>query len=252
MGKIIAIGGGEIGRPGYPVETTKIDRELIKLSGKKRPRFLFIPTASDDAPGYVTSVQKHFGQRLGCQVEVLYLAKNTPGKSEIAKKIFASDIIYVGGGNTLKMMNRWRALGVDKILKQAYRRGIVLAGLSAGSICWFRNGNSDSRKFKRSSADLVKVSGLGLIAALHCPHYDTERKRQASVKKMMRTGPGVAIALDNCAALEVIDDRYRIIISRPGKHGYKIFWSSGKYIKKIISIEKTFRPLAELLSKPKL
>ncbi len=73
--KIIAIGGGEIGRPGYPVETTKIDKEIIALSGKKIPRVLFIPTASGDSNGYTEVFNKYFGKRLGCKTDVLYLKK---------------------------------------------------------------------------------------------------------------------------------------------------------------------------------
>src|SRR3989344_6273389 len=145
--KIIAIGGGEIGRPGYPVETTKIDKEIITLTGKQKPRLLFVPTASSDTESYFEVVKKHFGKRLGCKTDVLYLIKEKPSKKEIEEKIFQSDIVYVGGGNTLKMMKVWRNTDVDKVLKEAYGKGIVLSGVSAGSICWFRWGNSDSRRF---------------------------------------------------------------------------------------------------------
>jgi len=240
MGKIVAIGGGEIGRPGYPVETTKIDKEIIRLSGKKRPRLLFIPTASGDAEGYVKSVEKHFGQRLGCKVDALLLVKTQPSKKEIRDKIFSADIIYVGGGNTLKMMNRWRQLGVDKLLKQAYRKNIVLAGLSAGATCWFRHGLSDSRKFKNKTADFIRVSGLGLIDALCCPHYDSEKTRPAALRKMMKRTVGVAIALEDCAALEVVDGRYRIIASKRGKKGCKIYWKGKKYHQESIGETKFF------------
>jgi len=104
MKKIIAIGGGEIGRPGYPVETTKIDKEIINLTGKKNHRLLFVPTASADSELYFETVKKHFGKTLGCKTDVLYLINNDLSKKEIEQKIFGSDIIYVGGGNTLKMM----------------------------------------------------------------------------------------------------------------------------------------------------
>lgn len=247
MGKIIAIGGGEIGRPGYPVETTRIDKEVIRLSGKKKPRLLFIPTASDDAEGYVETVKKYFGRRLGCRIDVLYLWKVRPTRREMAGKIFGADIIYVGGGNTLKMMNRWRRLGVDKLLQQAYRKNIVLAGLSAGAICWFRYGLSDSRKFKNKKAGLIKVSGLGLIDALCCPHYDSEKARQAALKKLMKKTAGVAIALDNCAALGVIDGRYKILVSERKKRAYKIFWRQGKFCKEKIVAKTKPLPLVKLI-----
>ena len=77
--------------------------------------------------------------------------------------ILGADIVYIGGGNTLAMMKRWRELGIDKLLKIAYKRDIVLSGLSAGSICWFKQGLSDSRRFRNPKADLIKVTGIGLI-----------------------------------------------------------------------------------------
>lgn len=249
MKKIIAIGGGEIGSPGYPVETTPIDKEIIKLTGKKNPKLLFIPTASSDSKDYVRTIEKHFGKRLGCKIDILYLLKNELSKKEIGDKILKSDIIYVGGGNTLKMMRIWRKTGVDKILIKAYRKGVVMSGLSAGSICWFKYGNSDSRKFTNPNANLIKVKGLGLINALHCPHYDLETYRKADLKKMMRKTPGVAIAIDNCCALEIIDDKYRIIASKKTANAYKIYWKANKYYKELVQKENDLKPLRSLLSK---
>lgn len=250
--KVIAIGGGEIGRPGFPVETTTIDKEIIKLTDKKNPKLLFIPTASSDSEGYCQTVKKYFGKKLGCRVDVLYLIKNKLSKKEIEDKIFKSDIIYVGGGNTLKMMQTWRKLGVDKILIKAHHKGIVMSGVSAGSICWFKNGNSDSKKFANPDAGLIKVSGLGLINALHCPHYDFEAYRKDDLKKMMKKTPGIAIAMDNCCALEVIDDEYRIITSKSTADAYKVYWKANKYYKEVIKKEKKFKPLSQLLSRKRL
>ena len=242
MKKIIAIGGGEIGRPGYPVETTKIDREIIRLTQKSHPKLLFIPTASSDSESYCETVKKHFGKRLGCQTEVLYLIREKLSHKKIEKKIYNADIIYVGGGNALKMMKIWRKTGVDKILKSAYQKGIVLAGVSAGSICWFRWGNSDSRKFINPTADYIRVSGLGLIDALHCPHYDSPG-RKAGLKKMMKKIPGRAIAIDNCCALEIFDDKYKIICSKPSANAYTVYWKANRYYKKVIKKIKQLLPL---------
>ena len=83
----------------------------------------------------------------GCDTDVLYLLGATPDPSEVARKIERADVIYVGGGNTLKMMRRWRRLGVDTLLRDAYTRGAVLCGVSAGAICWFDSGHSDSMSF---------------------------------------------------------------------------------------------------------
>ena len=248
MKKIVAMGGGEIGRPGFPVETTQIDKEIMNLTGKKNPRLLFIPTASADSKSYFETVKKHFG-KLGCKTDVLYLINKDLNKKEIEKKIFGSDIIYVGGGNTLKMMKVWKKTGVDKMLKQAYGKGIVLSGLSAGSICWFKYGSSDSRKSINPKADLIKVSGLGLINALHCPHYDFEKDRKPDLKKMTKKTPCVAIAIDNCCAIEVIDDKFRIISSKLSANAYKVYWKANKYYEEVIKKEKELKPLKDLLRK---
>ena len=254
MGKIIASGGGEIGRPHekggfYPIETLRIDKEIIKQSNKKNPKLLFIPTASDDNKGYFNVVKNYFS-KWGCNVDVLYLIREKPTKKKIENKILSADIIYVGGGNTLKMMTLWRKLGVDKILKKAHEKGIVLSGVSAGSICWFKCGNSDSRKFPTGSNELIKVTGLGLINALHCPHYDVEKHRQKDLKKMMKKIPKiVSIALENCSAIEIINDQYRIIKSKINAKAYKIYWKKGKYFKEEIPFKKEFENINNLLNK---
>lgn len=255
MGKIVAIGGGEMGRPKedsdgfYPVETTLIDKEILKLTGKFSPSLLFIPTASYDSPNYYGVVKEHFLD-LGCsEVNVLNLSDKTLTKAQTEKLILSHDAIYVGGGNTLRMMNTWKKKGVDKMLEQAFKKDIVLSGLSAGSICWFSYGNSDSRKFTSGSDKLIKVSGLGFIDALHCPHFDVEPTRQNDLKRMMKTTPKVAIVLDNCAALEIIDDQYRIIVSKPDAKARKAYWERGEYVLQEITINKEMHNLSSLLSK---
>jgi dipeptidase E len=198
----------------------------------------------------VEAVRRHFGQELGCQVEELLLLGGKLSRQEIAKKILGTDIIYVGGGNTLLMMKAWRKSGTDKVLERAWKKGIVMAGLSAGSICWFRDGMSDAiKRSKDAGADYIKVRGLGLIPALHCPHYDFEKAREQGLREMMRRTPGVALALENCAALEIIDDTYRVLVSRRGAKAYAIFWKEGAYYKTEIRQSAEFRPLAEILKK---
>lgn len=249
MKKIVAIGGGEIGSLGCPVETTTIDKEIIRLTGKKNPSVLFIPTASSDSEGYYKTVQKHFGKRLGCKTGVLWLIKEKPSRKEIKRKVMSSDIVYVGGGNTQKMIRVWKSYGLDKILKKAWDKGIVLSGLSAGSICWFRAGTSDSRRFNNPDADLIKVSGLGFIPAVHSPHYDVEKDRRPGLKKIMQKTSGVAIAIDNCCAVEFVDDTYRVITSKPGAKAYKVYWKSGKYHEEEIEEIKDFALISDLLAK---
>lgn len=249
MRRIVAIGGGEIGRPGFPVETTAIDKETIRLTRKKHPKVLFLPTASSDSEAYFEVVKKHFGERLGCKVDVLYLLKMNISKKQIEAKVCASDIIYVGGGNTLKMLKAWRSCGLDKIFLKALRNGTVLSGVSAGAVCWFSYANSDSRKMRNTKAPYIRIKGLGVIPALLCPHFDAEPGRYKSLPKMMKRTKGVCIAIDNCAALEIINDTYRIIRSKTTARVQKMFWKRGHWHEEIIPCDGEFRQLDGLLSK---
>ncbi|MCK5416810.1 Type 1 glutamine amidotransferase-like domain-containing protein [Candidatus Parcubacteria bacterium] len=251
MKTIVAIGGGEIGRPGFSIETKIIDKEIIKYSGKKNPKLLFIPTASFDASSYIEDIKRHFGKRLGCKVDVLYLIDTKITKKEIERKMLSSDIIYVGRGNTVEMLKVWKDMGVDKLLKKAWEKGVVISGLSAGAVCWFKYFSSDSKKFKnrKFNFDFIKLKGLGWIPISFCPHFDTEKKRREHLKKMMEKTAGTAIAVDNCCALVIRDDEYKIVLSKKNACAHKAFWFKGKYhISKIMNSKK-FKPLNELLTK---
>lgn len=250
MGKIVAIGGGIIGKKGRDAVTRKIDEEIVALTGKANPSLLFLPTATEDSKSACFLVRKYFGGKLGCKTDNLLLLKERYSQEELERKIFGADIIYIGQGNTLKMMTIWRKLGVDKLLKAAYEKGTVMTGVSAGAICWFACGNSDSRRFTSGSAKLIKVKGLGLIPALLCPHYSSEVHRQDDLQRMMWSVPKIpAIALDNCAAIEIVDDKYRIIRSQPDAKAYKIFWKKGMYHKEEIISKEEFKSLEGLLKK---
>ncbi len=247
MGKIVAIGGGEIGRKGYPVETTSIDKEIIKLTGKKNPRVLFIPTASKDSELYYAVVQKHFGERLDCKVDVLYLIREKLSLYEIRRKVFSSDIIYVGGGDTGFMLREWRRKGLDKILKEAYEKGIVISGVSAGAICWFKYGSSDTKKFKNpNDKRLTRLSCLGLVNLTVSPHHIREPHRKEGMIEIMRRTSGVGIALDDNCALEIVDDRYRIISSKKGANAHKVYYSKGKLHYELLDKKKDYASLNEL------
>ncbi|MFH1382187.1 MAG: peptidase E [Chloroflexota bacterium] len=249
MGKIVAIGGGHIGSLGQPIETTEIDKEIVRLSESNSPRLLFIPTASTDAESYVEAVDNHFGKDLGCIIDTLFLIKEKPGISEIRERVFNANIIYVGGGNTLKMLRIWRGLGVDNVLHEAYGRGVVMSGLSAGAICWFKYCSSDSRKFANPNAGLIKITGLNFIDALCCPHYNTEADRKPHLKALMRKTSGVALAIDDCCAFEVMDDKYRVIGSKEDANAYKVYWRKGEFYEEIIKKQTGFLTLNSLLAK---
>lgn len=247
MKKIIAIGGGEIGRKGFQIETKKIDEEIIKLSGKTSPSILFIPTASKDSKGYISDFEKYFGKKLGCKTDVLLLNKNSTNKY-IREKIFSTDIIYVGGGSTLRMMMAWRKFGLDKILREAYEKEIVISGLSAGAICWFNYGHSDSKKFvsKNVSWNFIKVRGLGWFNFTFCPHYHFE-KREKDFRKMIDRDGGIGLAFDNKTAIEIIDNKFRILKSNNRARAYRLFRRNGMIITAELKSEE-FKLLSVLSS----
>jgi len=240
--KIIAIGGGRMPR------TLEIDREIVRLAGKNSPACLFIPTASMDDAGYCARVERQYSGMLDCRFRTLLLYRDRPPAYEIKRKILNSDIIYVGGGNTLRMMKLWRKLGINRYLDQARRKGAVLCGSSAGALCWFREGNSDSRRYSdNSDMTLIKVKGLNFIDALVCPHYDVEKNRQPGLKTMMKNTRGVAIALDNCAAIEIVDNQYRILTSARRKHAYKVYWHENRFFRQPLIEDGVLRSLVTLL-----
>ena len=230
MSKIVAIGGGEISE----LETLAIDKEIVKLTAKDSPQALFIPTASNDAEGYWETFQAVYGERLGCRTDVLYLIKEDLAEKEIKTKILGADLIYVGGGNTKKMLKIWRKLNVDQYLETALEQGIVLSGLSAGSICWFKYGHSDSLSFSEQEEwNYIKVEGLGFIDAFHCPHYD-QSDRAEDFSKMLAESNELGIAIEDRCAIEFVDGSYRIISAGEEANAYKIYQKEGELISEVI------------------
>jgi dipeptidase E len=241
--KIVAIGGGDLG----DLETLAIDREVVRLTGKPHPRALFIPTASSDSRDYWQRFKHVYEGELGCETDVLYLLGFNPGREELKQRILSADLVYVGGGNTLKMMRRWRRLGVDEVLKTAWNRGIVLSGLSAGAICWFSYGHSDSMSFYSPDRwKYVRVKGMGLIDGLGVTHYHAEG-READFQRMVGEHPETGIAIDNNCALEVLDGGYRLITSTDGASAYRVYKQRGRVVTERIEQKTELTPLADLL-----
>jgi dipeptidase E len=228
---IVAIGGGVIRTGG----TSRIDREIIHLTGKKQPRLLFIPTASSDAERYWRRVQEHFGGRLKCRTDVLFLIKEKLSLREIRRKIAWADAVYVGGGNTLLMMRVWRRWGVDKLLKRAYEGGTVLSGISAGAICWFDSGHSDSMSFYNpKSWKYINVKGIGFIRGIHCPHFNSMTRgipRRNDFRKMIQATGETGIAIENNCAIVFVDGRIaKVVRSKDYAHAYRVYKRGGKVV----------------------
>lgn len=225
MGKLVCIGGGEIPRVKngikLPYETREIDEEIVRISEKENPKLLFIGTASTNSYNYFLVIKEIF-EDLGCIVSNLDLLQDNINMEEVKNSILNTDIIYVGGGNTRFMLEKWRELGVDKLLIEAYNNGIVCSGLSAGSYCWFK-----------INYDLIE--GLGIINAVNCVHYEQkdEQARNKLYDVVKETGLD-GIALENCVALEVVDSKMKIIKSNNSRNAYKIIYKNGKFIEEIM------------------
>lgn len=227
ISKIIAIGGGEISTG----ETIKIDEYIVKSSRKNKPKLLFIPTASSDSKGYIDSVFSVF-QTLGCTVDSLCLIAEEYTKDQIEEKIMSADIIYVGGGNTKFMMSVWNRHDIGYFINKAYIKGVILAGLSAGAICWFKKGYSDNAKSKNSNKELIFVDGLSLIPFILCPHYEDSVRE--TFDGMINDKKEVGIALDSYTALVYRKNSYEIIRCNTNKNAF-IFNKGSK--KKLNSID---------------
>ena len=205
MGSIIAIGGGEFTRR----EIDRLDLRTKELTGKEHPTMLYIPTASCDEE---IDLYDEYYSELGFKLEKLLLIRDNPDEKTIREAVFSADCIFAGGGDAILLMKEWKKHSLDSVIREAFRTtDIVLSGISAGSICWFSLGHTDSLSYYRKDWDYLKMEGIGLIPAFHSPHFC--RERADSLEKFMRheTLPGVG--LDNGCALEFSDGSYKIITS---------------------------------------
>ncbi len=213
MRQVIALGGG-----GFSMEPENplLDRYILQQCKKEIPKIGFIGTASGDDEGYIKKFYQAFHTE-NCEPTHLSLFK--PHTREIKKYIMAQDILYVGGGNTKNLMALWREWELDVAIRQAYDKGTILAGLSAGSLCWFEDGITDSY-----GADLEPISCLGILRGSHCPHYDGEESRRPAYEKFIRDGIITSgYAADDGVALHFIDEElHEVVSSRPKARGYRV------------------------------
>ena len=195
MKQIIAIGGGGFGRnPNQRI----IEKYIIDQSIESRPNVLFIPTASAEDKSYIVNFYSCFNG-LDCNPSHLNLFQRTPRIEGLINK---ADIIYVGGGNTKSMLAVWKEWKLDKLLFKAYNKGTVLAGVSAGAICWFDTGITDSW-----ASNLNYIDCLGILPGSCCPHYDSEKDRRPSVHKFIENEKIKSVyAIEDGAAIHFKDD----------------------------------------------
>lgn len=224
MKVIIPIGGGSIDNK----STLKIDKYIINLVKKDIVNVLFIPTASGDFEPYILKFKDYYNS-LNCKVDTLLLSRTT-NDNLIRSKIFSSDIIYIGGGNTAKMMRIFKRTKVNEYLKTAYEKGIVLTGLSAGAMVYFTNGYSDSNRSTNPNASLCEVKCLNLIPYCFCPHYNEEERKSFDEFIKNKNYKGLALE-DNCALIFIDDKIEGVIKSNDDANGYYININSKELIK---------------------
>lgn len=211
---IVALGGG-----GFSEEpdNLQLDEYVLALSGKSKPRICFLPTASGDAEPYIRKFHWIFKKltRGGQSHLTLVNLANKDPVEHLAKQ----DVIYVGGGDTLKMLAVWQETGVDRLLREAHARGAVLAGISAGAHCWFESGLSDA-----IPGTLTPFAGLGLVPGSMSVHYGSEAMRRPTYQRMITSGELPAgYGVDDGAALHFENGQLRAIVSsRPDARAYRV------------------------------
>lgn len=219
MKQIIAMGGG---RMSLDRDHVALGRYVCGQSGRSHPKICFLPQASGEAEAKIVRFYEIF---TGLKAVPSYLSLFHPPTADLASFVLEHDIIYVGGGNTKSMLALWRDWGLDVILRQAWERGIVMAGSSAGAICWFEQGSTDSIPGRLSVLDC-----LGLVPGSCCPHYDGEAKRRPSYHELIASGeilPGYGV--DEGAALHFVDDAPpRVITSHSDVTAYVVEMVEGE------------------------
>lgn len=210
-------------------------REMARLTGKARPRICYLPTASADSPSStITFFENCAPLNVEPHVQNSFIESltQTQGWDEV---LLSMDGIVVSGGNTLNQQAIWKAQGIDAILRQAWDRGIVLGGASAGSLCWFDEGTTDSRP-----KELTIVKCLGFIKGSHSPHYDAEAGRRPLYQKLIGSGQMQAgYACDNDAGIYFEGTELkRVLGARAGAKVYHVSVVGGQVVEKVLEPER--------------
>ncbi len=212
-GHIVALGGCALeAKP----ESLRLYRYILGLAGKGRPRVCYVPTASGEPPTSIVSFYATFSQ---LDTVPSHLSLFSPPTADLRSYLLEQDVIYVGGGNTKSMLALWREWGLDAILREAWQGGVVLAGVSAGSICWFEAGVTDS-----IPGPLTPLPCLGYLAGSNCPHYDSEAQRRPTYQRLVGEGrvPG-GYATEDFVGLHYSGTRLaRVITGREGGRAFRV------------------------------
>ena len=225
--QIIALGGG-----GFSVEpeNPSLDLYILETARSIHPAVSFLGAASGDADSYLVKFYTAFA-KYDCQPSHLPLFARTP---HLRDYLLRQDIVYVGGGNTKSMLAVWRDWGLPDILREAWEEGIILAGISAGAICWFEQGVTDSYAGRYAAMDC-----LGFLEGSCCPHFDGEPDRRPAYHDMMlKEELSHGYGIDDGAALHFVgSELYRAVASRPDAHAYKIHVEAGAISEDRLEVE---------------
>ncbi len=221
---IVAIGGGGFGRS---LGTLEIEKYIISITRKKRAKICFIPTASGDSSLYKLNFYRAFS-KLDCITTHIDFFSRT---ENLEKKVLNQDIIYVGGGNTKSMLAVWKEWNLHEILKNAYEKGIVMSGVSAGAICWFNKGITDS-----FAKELRIIDCLGIVNGIACPHFDEEKDREPFVNDVInREIIKSCICIEGNCALHIKNDfEYSSIDFGDGKKCFRVSKENNNLKKEIL------------------
>lgn len=228
---IIAIGGG-----GYiaDLENPLLDLYVLAQARTRVPSVCYIGTATGDADRLVSRFYTAYS-RLACRPTHLPLFARTP---DVRALLMQQDVIYVGGGNTKSMLAVWREWDLPAVLRDAWKAGTVLTGASAGAICWFQHGVTDSW-----ADDLRVLPCLGLLPGTCCPHFDSEADRRPSVHAMVQSGVvGPVLALDDGVGAHFVGRRHVATVSARA-HGtaYRVERRRGVVIETALPVERLSR-----------
>jgi dipeptidase E len=207
---IVGLGGGVEA----PEQSVRMDQYVLGLTGKERPRLLFVPTASADNDEYIVWIHERFDPI----AQVTHLKTFPWPPSGLRELILSQDAICVGGGNTANMLAVWRVHGIDSLMREAWENGIVLWGASAGMICWFEHGVTDS-----FGPELDAMRCLGFLPGSACPHYDGEERRRPRYRELIEGGLPAGLAADDGVGLHFEGTELVEVVScRPGAAAYRV------------------------------
>ncbi len=229
--RIIAIGGGEIKNK----TTLKIDEYIANLAkahaGDTRATALFLGTASHDSMPYFNSFRKTYTSVFDIKAEVALIVYGEMDVEHIRQKFEKADMIYIGGGDTVFMLEKWKETALLKMVMDAYNAGKIICGLSAGAICWFKDMYTDFEIMRGESSEYTFKKGMGVLDGLMCPHYD--ERREDFAKNFLSSDFESALCVENNCAVEFTDGKISNVISAGGK-AFNVVKNGGKVTEKEI------------------